>query len=72
VRDRRSARRKARVSTEIKWIDKEFRSHGYLKAEVAFNVLMGSELKGKTVSLIAEIKCNLHGIWQNLANIEVV
>ena len=49
-----------------------FRSHGYIKAEAGFNVLLGNELKGKTVSLIAEIKCNLHGIWQNYTNVEVV
>jgi len=49
-----------------------FRSHGYLKAEIKFNILPANELKGKTVSLVAEIKCNLHGIWQNYTNIEVV
>ena len=49
-----------------------FRSRGYLKAEVKFNVLPANELKGQTVSLIAEIKCNLHGIWQNYINVEVV
>jgi len=49
-----------------------FRSHGYLKAEVKFNILPANELKGKTVSLVAEIKCNLHGIWRNYTSIEVV
>jgi superoxide reductase len=48
-----------------------FRSHGYVKAAARFNVLLGDELKGKTVSLIVQIKCNLHGIWQNYANIKV-
>jgi superoxide reductase len=49
-----------------------FRSHGYLTAKVKFNILPAKELKGKTVSLVAEIKCNLHGIWQNYTNIEIV
>ena len=49
-----------------------FRSHGYLKAYGGFNVVLGDELKGKTISLIAQIKCNLHGIWQNHADVEVV
>lgn len=49
-----------------------FRSHGYVKAEGKFNTVLGDQLKGKTVSLIVQIKCNLHGIWQNHANVEVV
>jgi superoxide reductase len=49
-----------------------FRSHGYVKANAKFNVLLGNDLKGKTVSLIVQIKCNLHGIWQNYGNVEVV
>lgn len=49
-----------------------FRSHGYLKAAGKFNTVLGDELKGKTVSLIAQIKCNLHGIWQNHATVQVV
>ena len=48
-----------------------FRSHGYVKAAARFNVLLGNELKGKTVSLIVQIKCNLHGIWQSYANRKV-
>jgi superoxide reductase len=48
-----------------------FRSHGYLKAAAKFNVFLGNELKGKTASLIVQIKCNLHGIWQNYTNIKV-
>jgi superoxide reductase len=48
-----------------------FRSHGYVKAAAKFNVLLGNELNGKTVSLIVQVKCNLHGIWQNYANIKV-
>jgi superoxide reductase len=49
-----------------------FRSHGYVKAVAKFNTVLGHELKGKTVSLIVQIKCNLHGIWQNHANVMVV
>ena len=49
-----------------------FRSHGYVKAASAFNVVLGNGLKGKTISLIVQIKCNLHGIWQNYADIKVV
>jgi superoxide reductase len=48
-----------------------FRSHGYVKAAAKFNVLLGNELKGKTVSLIVQIKCNLHGIWESHANIKI-
>ncbi|MEJ2040161.1 MAG: desulfoferrodoxin family protein [Desulfosarcinaceae bacterium] len=49
-----------------------FRSRGYVKAAGKFNALLGNALKGRTVSLIVQIKCNLHGIWQNHANVEVV
>ena len=49
-----------------------FRSHGYVKAASKFNAVLGNELKGKTVSLIVQIKCNLHGVWQNYANIGVI
>jgi superoxide reductase len=49
-----------------------FRSHGYVKAASKFNVLLGNELKGKTVSLIVQIKCNQHGIWQSYVNVMVV
>ena len=49
-----------------------FRSHGYVKAASKFNVVLGNGLKGKTVSLVVQIKCNLHGIWQDYANTEVV
>jgi superoxide reductase len=48
-----------------------FRSHGYLKSETRFAVVLGDNLKGKRVSLVATIKCNLHGIWQHYANVEV-
>ena len=49
-----------------------FRSHGYVKAAAKFDAVVGDELKGKTVSLIVEIKFNIHGIWQNHANVEIV
>jgi superoxide reductase len=49
-----------------------FRSRGYVKAAAKFNVLLPNEMKGQTVSLIIQIKCNLHGIWENYANIKVV
>jgi len=48
-----------------------FSSHGYVQAASKFNVVLGPGLKGKTVSLIVQIKCNLHGIWQGYANTEV-
>ncbi len=48
-----------------------FRSHGYLKPETKFAVILDDDLKGKKVSLVATVKCNLHGIWQHYANVEV-
>jgi superoxide reductase len=48
-----------------------FRSRGYVKAASKFNVVLGDEMKGEMVSLIVQIKCNLHGIWQSSTNIEV-
>lgn len=48
-----------------------FRSHGYVQAAGKFNAVLGDELKGQTVSLIVQIKCNLHGIWQNHINVAV-
>jgi superoxide reductase len=49
-----------------------FRSHGYLKAVAKFAVVLDETLKGKKVSLVATLQCNLHGIWQNYVNVEVV
>ena len=46
-------------------------SHGYLKPETKFSVVLGDDLKGKTVSLVATLKCNLHGIWQHYVDVEV-
>jgi len=48
-----------------------FRSQGYVKAAGKFNLMLGDEFKGKTVSLIVQIKCNLHGIWENYVNVKV-
>lgn len=48
-----------------------FQSHGYVQPAGKFNAVLGKELKGKTVSLIVQIKCNLHGIWENHVNVQV-
>lgn len=49
-----------------------FRSRGYLTPQGKFDFKLGENLKGKTVSIVVQDKCNLHGIWQNYKNIEVV
>ena len=49
-----------------------FRSHGYAKANAKFDIVLGKELKGKNASLVVQIKCNLHGIWQDHVNVEVI
>jgi len=48
-----------------------FRSHGYLKAQAKFAVVLDEMLKGKSVSLVAMLQCNIHGIWQHYVNVEV-
>lgn len=48
-----------------------FRSNGYLKPETKFAVVLDERLKGRKVSLVATIRCNLHGIWQHYMNVEV-
>lgn len=48
-----------------------FRSRGYVHPAAKFNTVLGDELKGKTISLVVQIKCNLHGIWQNHVNVNV-
>jgi superoxide reductase len=48
-----------------------FDSHGYVKPVSRFGVVLDQGLKGKKISLVATLKCNLHGIWQNHVNIEV-
>ena len=49
-----------------------FRSHGYLKAQTKFAVVLDEQLKGKNISLVATLTCNLHGMWQHHLNIQVV
>jgi superoxide reductase len=49
-----------------------FRSQGYLMPEGKFDLKLGENLKGKTVSIVVQDKCNLHGIWENYKNIQVV
>jgi superoxide reductase len=49
-----------------------FRSHGYVQAAGKFDTVLSDELKGKTISLVVQIKCNLHGIWQNDVPVKVV
>jgi superoxide reductase len=48
-----------------------FRSRGYLKPQTKFTVVLDENLKGKRVSLVATLRCNLHGIWQHYVNVEV-
>ncbi len=48
-----------------------FRSRGYLKPETKLTVVLDEGLAGKTISLVATVKCNLHGIWQHYVNLEV-
>ncbi len=48
-----------------------FRSRGYVKAAAKFDVLLDASLKDKTVSLVVQVKCNLHGIWENYVNVAV-
>jgi superoxide reductase len=49
-----------------------FDSQGYMKPESRFNLVLDEKLKGKTVSLIVQDQCNLHGIWESYVNVEVV
>jgi superoxide reductase len=49
-----------------------YRSHGYMKPENTFSIVVGDDMKGKTISLVATLKCNLHGIWRHYMNVEVV
>lgn len=49
-----------------------FRSRGYMEPEGRFNLKLGPDFKGKTASIAVQIKCNLHGIWQNYRNVEIV
>ncbi len=49
-----------------------FRSHGYMKPTMQAALVLDDDLKGKKVSLVATLKCNLHGIWQHYVDVEVV
>ena len=49
-----------------------YRSHGYIKPETTFSIVLGDDMKGKTLSFVATHKCSLHGIWQHYVNVEVV
>ena len=48
-----------------------FRSNGFLKAKARFNVVLGDNLKGATLPLVVQLRCNLHGIWEGYINVEV-
>ena len=50
----------------------DFRSHGYLKPSTKFSVVLFDDLAGKKISLIVQLKCNLHGIWEAYKNVDVV
>jgi superoxide reductase len=48
------------------------RSHGFMGPKGTFDLKLGDNLKGKKVSLVVQDKCNLHGLWQNSVNVDVV
>ena len=48
-----------------------FRSKGFLKAKARFNVVLDDNYKGKTIPLVIQLRCNLHGIWEGYVNVEV-
>lgn len=45
---------------------------GYMQPVARFNLMLDKNLKGETVSLVVQDKCNLHGIWEGYVNVEVV
>jgi len=47
-------------------------SQGFMKPVVRFHLMLDESLKGKTVSLVVQDKCNLHGIWEAYVNVAVV
>ena len=49
-----------------------FRSKGFLKAKARFNVVLDDNYKGKTIPLVIQLRCNLHGTWEGYVNVEVV
>ena len=48
-----------------------FRSYGWVKAAGTFHAVLDEPLKGKTISLVVQLKCNLHGLWQNSVDVMV-
>jgi superoxide reductase len=50
----------------------EFQSHGYLRPKVTFNVVLTKESapRGK-VTLVVNLRCNIHGYWQGSRDIAV-
>jgi superoxide reductase len=48
-----------------------YQSRSYLQPQSRFPIVLDESLKGKTVSLVVSLKCNLHGLWQHYANVEV-
>lgn len=48
------------------------RSQGYMKPKANYAVVLNEKLKGRKVSLVVTLRCNLHGMWQHYANVEVV
>ena len=48
-----------------------FRANGFLKAKARFNVLLDDKYKGMTIPLVVQLRCNLHGIWESYATVEV-
>jgi len=48
-----------------------FRSHGFLNAKARFNVVLDNKYSGKTIPLVVQLRCNLHGIWEGYTSVEV-
>lgn len=48
-----------------------FRSRGFLNAKARFTVVLDENLKDETIPLVVQLRCNLHGIWEGYANVEV-
>lgn len=49
-----------------------FQSQGFMKPVARFHLMLDDKLKGKTVSIVVQDKCNLHGIWESYVNVDVV
>ena len=48
-----------------------FRSNGFLKSIARFNVVLDDKYRGKSIPLVIQLRCNLHGIWEGYTNVEV-